>query len=165
VLAGSGPRTSDLGPRPEASEGRRRRRDRRSGELPQVASAPSASAQVASAPATPETSVPIAVFRAHDEITAPAAYPFVPQPAPVVPVQPAPPIVPAEAAQAAEARSAEPTRRKSASTLPPLDELDTAWDLPEVDPTATKDDAPPSASEMAGDGATGGDGIDEPGWD
>jgi hypothetical protein len=25
--------------------------------------------------------------------------------------------------------------------------------------------APPSASEMAGDGAAAGDGIDEPGWD
>ena len=26
-------------------------------------------------------------------------------------------------------------------------------------------ETPPSASEMAGDSATGGDGIDEPGWD
>jgi hypothetical protein len=40
------------------------------------------------------------------------------------------------------------------------------------DPTASKDDpkepAPqstPSSSEMASDGGTGGDGIDEPGWD
>jgi hypothetical protein len=38
------------------------------------------------------------------------------------------------------------------------------------DPTASKDDAKepqstPSSSEMASDGGTGGDGIDEPGWD
>jgi hypothetical protein len=66
----------------------------------------------------------------------------------------------------AEAAPAEPPRRKSISTLPPLDALDEAWDMPEEDPTATKDEpAPPTASEMAGDSATGGDGIDEPGWD
>ncbi len=40
-----------------------------------------------------------------------------------------------------------------------------AGTLGESDPTATAEPAPPSSSEMAGDGATGGDGIDEPGWD
>ena len=47
-----------------------------------------------------------------------------------------------------------------------MDEVDGGWDLGEADPTA-KPETPntPSSSEMAGDGATGGDGIDEPGWD
>ena len=95
---------------------------------------------------------------AHDAITAPAS--FEPLPAPTVP---APPVV-AEPPPAAPP----PSRAKSASTLPPMDALDTAWDMPDEDPTAgpAKDEpAPPSASEMAGDSATGGDGIDEPGWD
>jgi hypothetical protein len=96
---------------------------------------------------------------AHDAITAPAT--FEPVPAPPVPQVPAPPVV-ADPPPA----PAEPPRRKSASTLPPMDALDTAWDMPDQDPTAGKDEpAPPSASEMAGDSATGGDGIDEPGWD
>ena len=51
-----------------------------------------------------------------------------------------------------------------------MDEVDTGWDLGDDDPTAAKDkdkdgQEAPSSSEMAGDGATGGDGIDEPGWD
>jgi hypothetical protein len=66
-------------------------------------------------------------------------------------------------AGASEAASAEPPRRKSMSELPPMDELDSGWDLGEADPTA--EPAPPSSSEMAGDAATGNDGIDEPGWD
>ena len=44
-----------------------------------------------------------------------------------------------------------------------MDEVDTGWDLGDDDPTAKPET--PSSSEMAGDGATGGDGIDEPGWD
>ena len=54
------------------------------------------------------------------------------------------------------------------TTLPPMDDLDTGWDLGEDDPTASKTPETtntPSSSEMAGDGAPGGDGIDEPGWD
>ena len=39
------------------------------------------------------------------------------------------------------------------------------WDMPEDDPSAEKPQSPPSSSEMAGDNATGSDGIDEPGWD
>jgi hypothetical protein len=57
------------------------------------------------------------------------------------------------------------------STAPPLDEIDTGWDLGESDPTAGPETQPelpaatsPSASEMAGDGATEGDGLDT-GWD
>ncbi|HTR54484.1 MAG TPA: DUF349 domain-containing protein [Kofleriaceae bacterium] len=131
----------DRGDRGDRERGRRRRR--RSAEQPITAA--------------PETSAaPIAPVPSSEAITQPAK--FEPAAAPAVP---APPVV-AEAAPSAEP----PQRRKSASTLPPMDELDTAWDLPEDDPTARKDEpAPPSASEMAGDSATGGDGIDEPGWD
>ena len=52
-----------------------------------------------------------------------------------------------------------------------MDDLDTGWDLGDSDPTAAVEPEPepqpnpPSSSEMAGDSATGGDGIDEPGWD
>ena len=59
------------------------------------------------------------------------------------------------------------------SEMPQLDALDTGWELGDSDPTASgeasdsaePEASPPSASEMAGDSATGGDGIDEPGWD
>ncbi len=125
--------------RDEGGEGRRRRRDRRSAEQPVVAAA------------APQTETPTLV---HDAITAPAKLPFEPLPPPPAPVVVAPP--------------SQPPRPKSMSTLPPMDELDTAWDLDAPDPTAKADEAaksPPSSSEMAGDSATGGDGIDEPGWD
>jgi hypothetical protein len=88
---------------------------------------------------------------AHDTPTAPAKIPFEPLPPPPVPPEVALP------------------RTKSVSTMPPMDDLDTAWDLGDEDPTAGKSEPEPqqtpSSSEMAGDGATGGDGIDEPGWD
>jgi hypothetical protein len=62
-------------------------------------------------------------------------------------------------------------RAKPLSAPPPMDDLDGGWDLGEDDPTASATvtaelPAPPSATEMAGDGATGGDGItDDSGWD
>jgi len=85
---------------------------------------------------------------APDVPTAPAQIPFEPLPAPPMPVAPEPP-------------------RRVTATLPPMDELHTGWDLDGEDPTAQKTEAPspPSSDEMASDGATGGDGIDEPGWD
>jgi hypothetical protein len=106
-----------------------------------------ASTKVASDPAVP---VP-----AHDAVTKPATF----EPLPPPPVPAAPP--------------SEPPRRTRAPTLQPeVEEVDSGWDLGETDPTAGVETAaaesattPPSSSEMAGDGATGGDGIDEPGWD
>jgi hypothetical protein len=112
--------------------------------------------------------VPTAIPQsAHDAITAPANYPFAPRPAPA-------------AAAPAAAVPAEPARAKS-PTNAPIEEIDEGWDLGDSDPTATSDAASaaaaadaamerpepdiPSSSEMAGDSATGGDGIDEPGWD
>ncbi|MEO8548721.1 MAG: hypothetical protein ABI678_02060, partial [Kofleriaceae bacterium] len=115
---------------------RRRRRERPSVETPVVTAAPIA---------------------AHDTPTAPAKVPFEPLPPPPLPAVAQPP---AEVAM---------PRTKSVSTMPPMDDLDTAWDLGDDDPTAAKSEPEPqqtpSSSEMAGDGATGGDGIDEPGWD
>ncbi|HEX4421682.1 MAG TPA: DUF349 domain-containing protein [Kofleriaceae bacterium] len=71
------------------------------------------------------------------------------------------------AALPAEDRGA---RAKPLTTPPPRDELDTGWDLGDEDPTAGGDPpgkpevTTPSSSEMAGDGAVEGDGIDT-GWD
>lgn len=175
--------------RPERGErGRRQRRDRRSQELPISSTpaddaaattaavvtaaafgAPAAAAALTEPPTPTPGPAPAAVPTAaaipqttSDAVTAPAKYPFEPLPAPPVP--------------------AEPPRAKTPSMAPPMEELDSGWDLGDDDPTATSDaeqaaasadsamerpqpEAPPSASEMAGDSATGGDGIDEPGWD
>ncbi|MGE0547213.1 MAG: DUF349 domain-containing protein [Kofleriaceae bacterium] len=62
----------------------------------------------------------------------------------------------------------EPVRAKSLSTAPPMDQVDTGWDLGDDDPTASADapadePSPPSSAEMAGDGAT--EGEDHSGWD
>jgi hypothetical protein len=138
----------------DRGEERGRRRGRRSAEQP-VTSAPSdaAATTTAATVATAAAAVPVS---AHDAVTEPAKLPIEPLPAPPVPavtVEPA----------------AEPPRRKSITALPPMDELDTGWDMGDEDPTATPaaaaEKSTPSSSEMAGDSATGGDGIDEPGWD
>lgn len=81
----------------------------------------------------------------HDAITRPAHVPAADADStPPTPVAP-----PAEPALA----------RTKSSTLapPPPSELDTGWDLGDDDPTAE----PPSAGEMAGDGAVEGDGLDQ----
>jgi hypothetical protein len=95
------------------------------------------------------------------------------------------PVAAPEAREAREAREApdepavpEPVapwdersaRMKAASDAPPVDEHDTGWDLGDEDPTAGSDKpeppavTTPSSSEMAGDGAVEGDGLDT-GWD
>lgn len=139
-----------------------------------VPDGPAAAAAAAGLAERPPVAIPQS---AHDAITAPAKIPFEPLPAPGVPgpAQAAP--VTAAAVAAAEAATAAP-----APVAPAVDDLDAGWDLGDEDPTATSEEAqaaaaadaamerpdpptPPSASEMAGDGAAGGDGIDEPGWD
>ena len=60
---------------------------------------------------------------------------------------------------------AAPARAHSLSTAPPMDELDTGWDMGDEDPSGSAADEPaietPSSSEMAGDGAPdGGDQVD-----
>ncbi|HEY5927835.1 MAG TPA: hypothetical protein VIV11_39385, partial [Kofleriaceae bacterium] len=141
---------------------------------------PAGATDVAAAASAVVGSVPAAIpQQTVDAITAPAKYPFEPLPPPPVPATsttPAP-ALPASAAQAA----AEPAARaKPTTSSPPIEEIDEGWDLGDDDPTATSDAAQaaaaadanmerpqdsPSSSEMAGDGGTGGDGIDEPGWD
>jgi hypothetical protein len=139
-------------------------------------------------PAVPPTATPQSV---HDAITAPAKLPFEPLPAPPAP-GPLPASTPARHAIALDTEPAPPlvkhdplppppVRTKTPSNAPPIEEIDEGWDLGDDDPTATSDAAQaaaaadnamerpapdiPSSSEMAGDAATGGDGIDEPGWD
>ena len=154
VLEHAGARRNERPAEDTGDRSRRRRRERRSAEMPQ-AMPQNQAVEAAATPGAPVRAAP-------DEITRPAQLPFVPQAAPPAPapIAVAPPMV-AEP----PARPSGEMRAKSASSLPPLDALDTAWDLPDEDPTASKDETPPSASEMAGDGAAGGDGIDEPGWD
>src|SRR5262249_30328735 len=94
---------------------------------------------------TPTPSIPIA---AHDAITTPVD---------VLPVVEPPPPAPPPAG--------EPTpRTRSLSEAPPMDELDTGWELGDEGPPAEPEPSPPSATELAGDGSTEGDGIDT-GWD
>jgi len=52
--------------------------------------------------------------------------------------------------------------------MPPLDEVDTGWDMGDDDPTASAVAEPepepqstPSSTEMAGDGSVEGDGLDQ----
>jgi hypothetical protein len=107
------------------------------------------------APATP-----IAIAGPSD-ITTPAR--IVPEP------MPAPPVLPARAPTSPPT----PARARSITTPPPADPIDDTWseDAPAVDaapaPAAkprAPESQPPAAGEMAGDGATEGDGIDA-GWD
>jgi hypothetical protein len=130
--------------------------------LPEVTVVPDASASALAEIATSDelsgpTTVPVS---AHDAITQPAHLP--PEPAigvalPPVVVEPLPP---------------PPARAKPTTASPPMEELDTGWDLGDEDPTAgpaeaepagelAGDDAPPSAGELAGDGAVEGDGLDQ----
>jgi hypothetical protein len=142
--------------RPEPTEqreergerGGRRRRERRERQ-PAGAASPTVAADTAAVVAAAAATESAAAMAApvpispHDAITVPAKLPLSPLPAPPVP--------------------AEPQRAKTPSSAPPMDEVDEGWDLGDDDPTAKPET--PSSSEMAGDGATGGDGIDEPGWD
>jgi len=125
--------------------GRRRRRDRdRFGGDPAAEAAPQRtreSGELAAESGAP--GVPAAfVVSPHDAITRPVAYP-----------PPEPPEAPAVPGLA-----------------DPADEADPGWDLGDEDPTASAEapDKPevttPSSSEMAGDGAVEGDGLDT-GWD
>ena len=138
---------------------RRRRRDRNAAEPPPSVPVTTAPAPIAApvpvpapTPALPSIPPPVAATPAvaaaptpaHDRPTAPAQLPFTPLPAPAV-----------------------PARAKTPTTIPPPDEVDSGWDDDGDAADAPKKDAPnpPSSDEMASDGAAGGDGIDEPGWD
>jgi len=74
----------------------------------------------------------------HDAVTRPAQVPTLRPPS-----EPLPP---------------PPQRSKPMSSAPPMEEIDTGWDLGDDDPTAGQaEESPPSASEMAGDGAASDD--------
>jgi hypothetical protein len=122
--------------------GRRRRRERRSAE--QAIASPQEAALAEPAQAQAEPTAPVSP---HDAITRPVGVP--------PPDEAPPPPPPGET-------TTQRTRRLS--DAPPMDELDTGWELGETDPTAEPEPTPPSASELAGDGATEGEGIDT-GWD
>jgi len=131
--------------RNDRGDGRRRRRDRGRDRNDQPVMAAAAATGSAPVVVPVATAAPVAT---PDAPTAPTQLPFQPLPAPPVPAETAAP-------------------RRSTPTLPPMDDLDTGWDVDDDDPSAKKADAPnpPSSDEMASDGASGGDGIDEPGWD
>jgi hypothetical protein len=136
---------------------------------------PASAAAAAGLQDIPPTAIP---QTAHDAITAPAKLPFQPLPAPAA-TQAMPDLPPVSASTTP---ITEPPRPKAPTMVPTPDELDGGWDIGDDDPTATSDDAqaaaaadaamerpdpqtPPSSSDMAGDGSSGADGIDEPGWD
>jgi hypothetical protein len=129
--------------------------------IPEVTVVPDAEASALAEIATSDelaapTTVPVS---AHDAITQPAHLPPEPPIGVVLPpvvVEPLPP--------------PPPPRAKPTTTIPPMEELDTGWDLGDEDPTAGPaeaeppaqgEDAPPSSGEMAGDGAVEGDGLDQ----
>lgn len=67
------------------------------------------------------------------------------------------------AATSASIGSAAP-RTRAVSSPPPMDDVDTAWDAAEEPSAAPQSASPPSASELAGDASTEGEGLDT-GWD
>ncbi len=169
-----GPRDrNDRGDRGDrGGEGRERRR-RRDAEMP-ATTTPAAPAKAPAAAPPTASAIPQTT---HDAITAPAVLPFqpLPAPAPAATVSGLAPIVPL-----GEPPPLEAPRAKAPTMVPPADDLDDGWDMGDDDPTALADTAvaaaaadadmqrpenTPSSSEMAGDGAPGGDANDEPGWD
>jgi hypothetical protein len=150
----------------------RRRRERRGAEQPlgsdeaaavrtsdDIATPLAAAAAVAAVAHGVPSSIPVTVpHSVHDAITRPVAYP--------PPEPPEPPAIP----EPLVVRDEPSSRAKSPSMAPAVEELDVGWDLGDEDPTAGSDkpETPeittPSSSEMAGDGAVEGDGIDT-GWD
>jgi hypothetical protein len=151
----------DRNPRPRDEQGerggRRRRRERRSAEQPVAVPQAEAGASrehvepAHAEPAQPTPREQAAPVAAHEAIT---------QPVDVLPIVEAPPPAPPPAETTTQ-------RTRRLSEAPPMDELDTGWELGETDPTAEPaepDPGPPSATELAGDGATEGEGIDT-GWD
>ena len=168
----------------EESQGgaRRRRRDRHGSQQPIVSHADATPVLVSVPTTTPPVPAPalpqfeieivpdaaasaVSAIAAPDEITSTASVPIathdaITQPAKLPPELPIG--LPEETAIVAPMAAA--PRRKSLSEIPPLDGLDTGWDLGDVDPTAGSaapaEESPPSSLEMAGDGSTEGDGLD-----
>lgn len=178
VLDASGAKPRERGG--EAGEGgevRRRRRDRNAHQAPASTltdPALSLASVVATPAAVPEPSpitvVPdanasaLAAIATADEVTSvgssipTATHDAITQPARLPPEVP---VGVAEAAPQTSEPAVEPARPKSTTTVPPMDAVDTGWDLGDDDPTAGGDDDVPSSNEMAGDGSVEGDGLDQ----
>ncbi|HEU0034847.1 MAG TPA: DUF349 domain-containing protein [Kofleriaceae bacterium] len=125
--------------------------------FPSIEVVPDAAATAVAAIAEPDqitatgSSVPVS---AHDAITQPAHLPpELPLGMPESAVHPV--------AEHIEGKLPPPPtevlERVRATTSPPMEEIDTGWDLGDDDPTG----GPPSSSEMAGDGSVEGDGLDQ----
>ena len=175
--AGAKARTEREDERAERSQGdrERRRRGERQAHQPPIGSQaprstePAAIAEVvATQTAVPQmspiTSIPdaaasaVSAIATSDEITANESIPMsmhdaVTQPAHLPPELPI----------------GELPRAKAVSTVPPMDDVDTGWDMGDDDPTATsatsstenETDNAPSSTEMASDGGVEGDGLDQ----
>jgi hypothetical protein len=131
------------------------------GTPPLATAAPEVPGTPLATPAPEVPSTPLLATPPPELPSAPTLGTVAPEPAPVV--------------------EAKVERAKPVTSAPTFDEVDEGWDLGDDDPTATSEPARaaagadadvdreqsdiPSSSEMAGDIATGGDGIDEPGWD
>ncbi len=153
---------------------RRRRGDRNAAQAP-IGNEPAAITEVVATPAaipqaseltvvpdakgsavaaiTPEESTQNGAIpmSAHDAVTQPAKLP------PEVPVGETPAIPPVVATPLPPP----PARAKPLSVAPPVDAMDDGWDMGDDDPTASKEEAVPSSTEMAGDGSVEGDGLDQ----
>lgn len=157
--------------RPERTEeregGRRRRRERQSVQ-PVMSTEPAAIAEIVATPAaipepSPLTVVPdagasaLAAIASPDDVTAVGTVPVSVHDAITQPAR-LPPELPIGVPEAPA--PVEEVRTKSSTQLPPMDEVDTGWDMGDDDPTASAGDMPSSA-EMAGDGSIEGDGLDQ----
>jgi hypothetical protein len=183
VGAKARPRDAGAGSeRGEADDrGRRRRRDRRSGESPAVSGdAPAGSTSVGEETQVMRPSRAVAAAAAAAVAEDALAEP--PPPVATAPETPIPVFIPSSAHDAvtrpvratpvssptASPEDAAPAADKPASG--PADDPEPGWDLGDEDPTAGSDKpedpsvTTPSATELAGDGAVEGDGLDT-GWD
>ncbi|MBP6839437.1 MAG: DUF349 domain-containing protein [Kofleriaceae bacterium] len=173
ALAAAGADDAPAPERPRSdtrSDERRQRRHDRKGEQAEA----TAASVTATAPAPVATAAPVTAAvpaTAHDTVTQPIDYRTLTgtvAPAAAAAAVPEAPVLPPLGALVRDPLPPPPGRGKSLTEPPPMDELDTGWDAADDDgpalPRAPVEDSPPSAGEMAGDGATEGDGIDT-GWD
>ncbi len=174
--------------------GRRRRRDRRSAEQPAVSAEPEparmrasdeiavmrppldvASAYDSGPVQPPDHAASRAAAEPAERVAEPAGALEEPAVPLVIPISAhdaitVPVVAPPPDARAVPEPLVRPDERSEPASAPPAEELETGWDLGDEDPTAGGEppDKPevttPSSSEMAGDGAVEGDGLDT-GWD
>lgn len=99
----------------------------------------------------------------HSAPTVKIVAPVAPAPAAVVAAPPAPVVAAPAAPVVAAPAPVEVARKRSITEPPPMDEVDSAWDLDDHRPQAAEADpasSPPGAAEMAGDGGGADDNLD-----